>query len=78
MQSRRGSLIESIVNTAVGFVISLAATYTVLPAFGLPVSPSDGFAISTIFTVISIVRGYLLRRCFNWLHRPAGVCQTPD
>jgi hypothetical protein len=29
---------------------------------------ADGFGITVAFTVLSLVRGYALRRVFNWLH----------
>ena len=68
-QSRKASLAESLVNVAVGFWVAVAAQLLVLPMFGLQVSATDNLAIATIFTIISIVRSYLLRRLFNWLSR---------
>lgn len=62
------SLVEAFVNVSVGFLISLTATFTVLPAFGYQVSTLHGFWITTIFTAISISRSYLLRRFFNYIN----------
>jgi len=59
------SVIEAIVNTAAGFVVSLALTFTVLPLFGYAVTARDAFGITVIYTVASIVRGYAVRRVFN-------------
>lgn len=43
MQSRRLSVAEAITGTAVGFAVSLALTFTVLPAFGYAVTaPTHG------------------------------------
>jgi hypothetical protein len=68
-QSRIQSLVETTVSTAVGFGISWAATLVVLPLFGHRPTVADGFGITVFFTIISLVRGYALRRVFNYLHR---------
>ena len=65
MQSKRWSLIEAVTNTGVGWCINYLANLLVLNAFGLHVSPSKAFSISVIFTLISVVRSYTLRRIFN-------------
>ena len=65
MQSRMMSAAEAVANVLVGYVISLAATAVVLPAFGYAVTVSDAVGISLVFTVISLARSYLIRRAFN-------------
>lgn len=65
MQTKKNSLIEAVTNTAVGFGISLAATFAIFPVMGIESSPSKNLVITLFFTVISILRGYLLRRLFN-------------
>lgn len=64
-QTRLGSLIESLMNTGIGLVINLAAQRLVFPLFGFAPDFSVNLAIAAIFTVISIARGYVLRRWFN-------------
>lgn len=64
-QSRIGSLIEALVNIAIGFGINLVANLIVLPRFGYQVTVSDAFGIGVVFTAISIVRSYVIRRWFN-------------
>lgn len=66
-QTRTGSLVESLANIAVGFGINWAANMLVLPLFGFHVTGSQAFGIGVIFTVISLVRSYILRRWFNGL-----------
>lgn len=68
-QSRRQSVIETVASTAIGFGIAFLATWAVMPIFGHHVTHADNFWITTIFTVISLVRGYFVRRMFNRLHR---------
>lgn len=66
-QKKTQSLVEACFNTAVGFSISMICNMIVLPWFGFHVSASQAFWIGAIFTVVSIVRGYVLRRFFNRL-----------
>ena len=68
MQSRMMSAAESLTNIAIGYLISLLATAMVLPAFGYNVTGSDAVGISAVFTVISLVRSYAIRRAFNFRH----------
>ena len=65
MQSHWESFLETALNTASGFAISWLMTSWVLPLYGFPVTASQGFQITCIFTVISIFRSYLWRRTFN-------------
>lgn len=68
-QTRAVSLIESVTNTVIGWVISLAAwMWIVAPAFSLDVTVAEAFTINLFFTMISIVRGYALRRAFIHYH----------
>lgn len=70
-QSKTGSAIEALTNTAIGFVIALAAQVFIAWWMGLPTTYAQDFLITTFFTGISIIRGYLVRRWFNWMaHRP--------
>ncbi len=59
------SLIEAIVNVAVGFGLAIATQMLVFPLFGLHASFADNLALGSIFTGISIARSYLLRRLFE-------------
>lgn len=65
MQTRTHSMIESLANTGLGFIISLAAQVLIFPMFGIVVSLGTNTAIVLVFTVISIARSYILRRLFN-------------
>lgn len=64
-QTRLGSFIEAWGNVAVGFGINYAANLLVLPLFGFKVTMTAALGIGVIFTVISVVRSYVLRRVFN-------------
>jgi putative flippase GtrA len=64
-QSRLMSLMESVANNAIAFIISIAANQLVLPLFGLYVTLAQSIGITVAFTLISIVRGYIVRRVFE-------------
>lgn len=64
-QSRLGSLIEALMNTLIGLVVSVTANQLVFPLFGFHPSVGQNVAISLIYTAISICRQYILRRWFN-------------
>lgn len=66
-QTQLGSLTEAAANIAVGFSINWCANMVVLPLLGLPINGSKAFEIGVIFTAISLVRSYVLRRWFNGL-----------
>lgn len=64
-QSRSTSFLKSVVSTAVGFAVAFLANMIILPWFGLPISPAENLLLTTIYTVISIARGYALERAFE-------------
>jgi hypothetical protein len=43
------------------------ANLTILPWFGFAIKPGQALTMGAIFTVISVVRSYALRRAFNRL-----------
>jgi len=64
-QSRRGSFVEAVANTTIGWSISLVANLVVLPLFGYDVTFGHAVGIGVVFTAISFVRSYYVRRAFN-------------
>lgn len=69
MQSRRQSMIETAVSVAIGYVVALLSQIAIFPLFGIHATLSDNMLIGAWFTVISVIRGYAVRRFFNWMHR---------
>lgn len=65
MQTRRHSAIEATTNVVVGYALALATQMVMFPLFNLHVPLSDNLAIGAVFTVISLLRSYVLRRLFN-------------
>lgn len=63
------SLIEAITNVVVGYALAVATQMLAFPWFGLNASLGDNLALGLVFTAISLVRGYALRRLFTRLDR---------
>lgn len=63
-QSRRTSLIEAASNVMVGYALAVATQILVFPWFGLQPSVKENLAIGAVFTILSLVRSYALRRLF--------------
>ena len=64
-QSRIESLVEAFVNVLIGYWVSVAAQMLIFPWFGVRLHPADNMLIGVLFTVVSLVRSYCLRRWFN-------------
>ena len=62
MQSKKDSLMESLSNTIVGLCIATLMNRLILPLFGYMVNIEDSFGMACVFTVISVVRNYIIRR----------------
>lgn len=64
-QTRRMSLVEALTNVAVGYGIAVVTQMAVFPLFGLHATLVQNMMMGAIFTVVSIVRSYVLRRVFE-------------
>jgi hypothetical protein len=63
-QSRLHSFIEALVNVIIGYGVALASQLALFPLFGIHIPLSDNFYIGAWFTLISLVRSYIIRRWF--------------
>jgi|688.fasta_scaffold52041_7 hypothetical protein len=68
-QSKKQSIIESIVQTLIGLLTSIAIQLIIYPLMNIPVTFSQNVIITIVFFLVSIVRGYLVRRYFNKLKK---------
>jgi hypothetical protein len=69
MQSKTFSLIEATTNTIAGLLVSFCLQLVIYPIMGIPVSLGEKVVITFAFTIVSILRGYVLRRIFNRIRR---------
>lgn len=59
-------LIEASANVLIGYFVSVFAQVLIFPIFGIYVSLGQNLLIGLAFTMVSIVRSYVLRRRFNY------------
>ena len=64
-QSRLMSLVESVANVAVGYGIAVLTQILIFPIFGLHTTLAQNLQMGGIFTGVSILRSFLLRRVFE-------------
>ena len=67
-QTKFQSLLETCISTAVGFSIALATQLALNELYGVAMSHDVSVAYTVWFTVVSVLRGYAVRRAFNWWH----------
>jgi len=64
MQTKKHSIIESITQTIIGLGTSILIQVILYPIMGIPVTFSQNLIITSVFFIVSIIRGYLIRRWF--------------
>ncbi len=64
-QSRAASLAEAAMNVLVGYAVALAAQQLIFPLFAIRTTLAQNAGIAAAFTVVSLLRSYLLRRIFE-------------
>lgn len=67
MQTKFQSLIEVLTGTSIGFIIALLSQFFITWLYGIPTTMEQDVWITVFFTGISILRGYAVRRFFNWI-----------
>jgi len=62
---RRLDVTEAATNAGVGLLVSWAATYWLLPMWGLTPSPAQSAGITGMFFALSFARAWVLRVVFR-------------
>jgi len=65
MQSKKHSMLESITNVAVGFLVTLVFSPFIYTLCGMKYTWGQLGWVTLIFTALSIARSYVIRRFFN-------------
>ena len=65
MQTKKQSLLESTINVLIGYLVAVGSQIIIFPWFNINIPIRDNFLIGIWFTVVSLVRNYVLRRFFN-------------
>ena len=64
-QTKINSIIESITNTGVGLLTTLLFSPLIYSMVGMTYTYKQLGMATVLFTVLSIIRGYIIRRFFN-------------
>ena len=73
-QTKAISAIEAVMNIGSGFIVAVILWQILAALYGIPMPLLRNLEITTIFTIVSMCRSYIWRRCFErwlnaWLHR---------
>ena len=73
-QSRLMSLVEAITNVIVGYGVAVMTQILIFPIFGLHTTLAQNLQMGLLFTGVSIIRSFLLRRLFEAIRvaKPEG------
>lgn len=66
-QSRSASVFETLTSTVMGFLLSVAVQRALFPAMGHDFAFTENMVVASVFTAVSLLRGYAIRRTFNAL-----------
>ena len=66
-QTKKMSLIETFTNIFIGYWINFICNYYVFRLFGWDITITQNIQIGLLFTFISVIRLYGLRRLFNYI-----------
>jgi hypothetical protein len=72
------SLVEAVANVVAGYWVAVTTQVLLFPLFGLAVSLRENLAIGLVFTAVSIVRSYALRRAFEAIRIGPPACCKED
>jgi hypothetical protein len=64
-QTKTNSIIESITNTGIGLLTTLIFSPIIYSIIGMEYTYKQLGMATVLFTILSIVRGYVVRRWFN-------------
>lgn len=64
-QTRKMSLVESLTNIVIGYTINFTANALIFPFFVEGFTVKDNLIMGVIYTFISLMRSYLIRRWYN-------------
>lgn len=65
MQTKKQSLLESLMNVTIGFFITMISLEIIFPLLEIENHSGKNIIITLYLTILSILRNYFLRRYFN-------------
>ena len=64
-QSKLESLIESVITVGSGLIVAVIIQLLIFPLYYIEITLFENIQLATIFTSISIIRIYIIRRYFS-------------
>lgn len=64
-QSKLESLIESVITVGSGLIVAVIIQLLIFPLYDIEITLFENIQLATIFTSISIIRIYIIRRYFS-------------
>lgn len=64
VQTKKQSLYEQFENIAIGYFIAVGSQLLIFPYFNIHITFSENLLLSFYFSLISVARGYLIRRYY--------------
>jgi hypothetical protein len=68
LQTRIQSLFEQFQNIGIGYIVAVASQLIIFPLFDIHISFNNNLLLSVYFSIISIARGYVIRRYYVQRH----------
>lgn len=68
-QTRTMSMVETITNVAIGLIVSFLSQVVIFKLYDIHISLAQNLELTLYFTVVSVIRGFALRRFFNSIRR---------
>ena len=64
-QSKFHSFMESCITVGSGMIVALAIQLLIFPLYDIDITMFENIQLVIIFTTTSLLRVYIVRRCFN-------------
>ena len=64
-QTKKGSFAEAITNILIGYFVALLSQIVIFPLVGVEASFDQNILIGLLFTIVSLLRSYTVRRIYN-------------
>ena len=74
-QTKLQSFIEAMTNTVIGFLVTMSVYPLINWICGIEMSITQAGLSTVLFTVVSVLRGYVVRRFFNNMSAVKDIAQ---
>lgn len=72
-QSKLHSFLEASINVSIGWALSVVVGQLIIyPMFDIPLSLVENMGATAMFTLVSVIKAYYIRRTANWWQHHRG------